>query len=269
MLPVLKDYTPKEIIKALLRKLAMPKYIGHQFQCPVCKANLRCYKPIYKAFRGTLLKHGFIYPIDSFETLNLAAYSCPSCGASDRERLSALYLYQRFKHIEKNIKYTFIDFAPSPGLSVNLRRLSFLQYRTADLYRTAVDDRVDLTDMKIYTDQSVDFFLCSHILACIPDDRKAMFELRRILKRGGFGIVMVPLIIGKEDTSEDPAITSPADRWKYYCHDDNLRFYGRNDLVRRLEQAGFTINQLGIKHFGKASFAVAGIHENSVLYVVE
>ena len=35
---------------------------------------------------------GYIYPLETVETFNIGAYYCPSCDATDRERLYALYL---------------------------------------------------------------------------------------------------------------------------------------------------------------------------------
>ena len=92
MLARYKGYKFKDYKKAFLRWLKTPFYSGSAFECPVCSSGLKCYYPIYKSFPRKLREMGFIYPIERFETLNLAAYSCPSCDASDRERLYALFL---------------------------------------------------------------------------------------------------------------------------------------------------------------------------------
>ena len=93
-------------------------------------------------------------------------------------------------------------------------------------------------------------------------------EARRVLKPDGFGVVLVPLVSGVEETHEDPAIDTPALRWKHYGLDDHVRQYGKRDFVDRLTGAGFTVDQLGKDHFGRAAFKEAGITEKSVLYVV-
>jgi SAM-dependent methyltransferase len=46
----------------------------------------------------------------------------------------------------------------------------------------------------------------------VADDRKAMSELRRILRPSGTAIIMVPLEEGLDETYENPSIVSEADR---------------------------------------------------------
>jgi SAM-dependent methyltransferase len=258
----------KERKKALQRWASRPWNTGNAFRCPVCGSGLRRFKPIWKSYVRKLQEYGFVHPLSAFETFNAEAYTCPACDASDRERLYALYLEERFSQLQPGRKYTFIDFAPSPALSRKLRTNPLLNYRTADLLRANVDDTVDISNMTIYGDASVDIFLCSHILEHVPDDRRAMRELRRVLRPDGVGLVMVPLIIGVDETREDAALNTPEQRWKHYCQDDHLRLYGRRDFIARLEAAGLRVSQLGIEHFGAEAFRRAGVHSNSILYVV-
>jgi len=253
--------------KALRRRFDVLSYLGRTYRCPVCLTGLRAFKAARGGFPDELERYGF-YPASAFETFNLDAVSCPACDATDRERLTALYLAEAFRAFDLRRRYRLIEFAPWPGLPALFKRYPFVDYRSADLYRANVHDTVDITDMRIYADRSVDVFLCSHVLEHVSDDRKAMLELHRILKPGGFGVVLVPLVSGVDETHEDPAIDTPALRWKYYGLDDHVRQYGKRDFVNRLTGAGFRVDQLGIDHFGTAAFKEAGITEKSVLYVV-
>ena len=90
----------------------------------------------------------------------------------------------------------------------------------------------------------------------------------RVLKPDGFAIVLVPLVVGLDETHEDTSMDTAELRWKYFGAGDHVRQYGKRDFIERLEAAGLRVEQLGIDHFGAETFHRAGIAENSVLYVV-
>ena len=259
--------TLREWDKALQRRFHLRKYRGTAFCCPVCGVGLAGFVGAGSYVRMVQM-HGCIYPLDAIETFNIAAYTCPSCDASDRERLYALYLDRAFAGRDLARRCRLLEFAPSFGLSRKLKRTPFVDYRSADLYRNNVDDRIDITDMRPYADASFDIVLCSHVLEHVPDDRLAMRELHRILRPDGFAIVMVPLVHGVDETNEDAAIDTPGLRWKYFGSDDHVRQYGKRDFAHRLAAAGFELERLGIGFFGMEPFRRAGIATDSVLYVV-
>ncbi|HEV2957928.1 MAG TPA: class I SAM-dependent methyltransferase [Xanthobacteraceae bacterium] len=260
--------TLREWDKALRRQFHLSKYHGTEFRCPVCGAELANFKSGAASYERMAREHGYIYPLSAIETFNVAAYFCPSCDTSDRERLYALYLDRVFATRDPARRHRLLEFAPSFGLTRKLKRNPLLDYRSADLYRDNVDDRVDIADMRGYADAAFDIVLCSHVLEHVPDDRRAMRELHRILRPDGFAIVMVPLVHGVEETNEDPAIDTPALRWKYFGSDDHLRQYGKRDFADRLAAAGFDIERLGVGFFGEEAFRRAGTAADSVLYVV-
>jgi SAM-dependent methyltransferase len=256
--------------KALRRLVMLRSYLGTDYVCPVCGVSLRTFKPMWKSYGRNIERYGYIHRHSEPETFNLKAFTCPKCDASDRERLMALYLDEVWRALDKRQAIQVVDFAPSYPLAQRIKRYPSIAYRSADLFRNDVQDRIDLTDIT-YPSESVDIFICSHMLEHIPDDRKAMRELRRILKPGGFGLMLVPLVVGVEETAEETADApdkSIAYRWKHYGMGDHIRQYGRRDFVRRLAESGFSIEPLGADHFGPETFQRHGIAENSVLYVV-
>jgi SAM-dependent methyltransferase len=253
--------------KALRRLVKLPGYLGSAHSCPVCGTRLRRFRPMWKSYGRNIERYGFVHRHAAMETFNTAAMSCPKCDASDRERLIALYLDAVWPALPRGGRIRLIDFAPAYPLSRKLMHYPAVEYRSADLFRKDVQDRIDLTDIS-YPDGSVDIFLCSHILEHIPDDRQAMRELCRILKPSGFGLMLVPLVVGVDDTHEDPRITAIPDRWKHFGAGDHVRQYGKRDFIDRLTGAGFAVEQLGIDYFGREAFRRAGVAENSVLYVV-
>ena len=269
VLKAIKKMIPQGLKNKILSALINPPYLGDRYVCPLCNTHLIDFNPLDKSLLELLDKHGYIHNIFQGETMNLVNYGCPACNANDRDRLYAIYMNKVFKDTDTSEKYKFIDFAPTPTLSGFIKKHDFLNYRSADLYAEGVDDVVDLMDMKIYEDNSVDMFLCSHILEHVDDDRKAMRELYRILKKGGWGIAMVPILLNLNEVYEDPSITSPEDRWKHFGQDDHCRMYSKNGFIERLEEAGFKVNQLGREYFGEETFDLHGIHQRSVLYIVE
>jgi SAM-dependent methyltransferase len=256
----------KEGRKALKRRWALPKFRGDEYTCPVCGTQLRAFKPIWRSFMRAI-DAGHPYPFKSLQTFNWQSYSCPACDASDRERLFMLYLDRIAPSLDPGRRHRLVEFAPSPTLRRKLTRHPRLEYRSADLYRRSVDDRIDIADMA-YQDESVDIFICSHILEHVPQDRNAMRELHRVLKPGGFGIVMVPLINGVDSTDEDLSLTSREERNVRYGDGDHVRQYGIRDFRDRLEAASFQVELLGRDFFGAEAFRKAGIADDSVLYVV-
>ncbi len=238
------------------------------FYCPVCETRLACFNPLPAFYRENWQLYGFDSSKLEAETINETQYTCPLCGASDRDRLYTLYLRERL--VTAPAAFKLVDFAPAPSLRGWFQRTCRIQYRTADLFMEGVDDRVDLTDMNIYPDGSVDAFVCSHILEHIPDDRRALQELFRILKPGGWGILMVPICLKRREIFEDPTKTaSEADRWRYFGQGDHVRIYNKQGFMDRISSVGFKIQQLGVGHFGADTFRRCGITEKSVLYVGE
>jgi predicted SAM-dependent methyltransferase/rubredoxin len=244
-------------------------FIGDRYRCPVCDVGLRYYDPVDKNYLAKINDEEYNWPITQLETFNIANYYCPNCGANDRERLYAVYFEKRMADTDKSRKYRMVDFAPSWSMAEYFRRKSFLEYRTADLYKTDVDDKVDITHMDIYADGTFDIFLCSHVLEHIEDDHAAMRELHRILKPGGWGIAMVPIYRGDRVVEALVEVQTEADRWKYYGQGDHVRYYNRAGFVDRLQHAGFRVNLVGIDHLGADVFDKCGIHPRSFLYIVQ
>jgi len=257
----------KEYKKAFRRKLALPKYLGNNHVCPICQTHLHAFKPIWKSFMR-LMADAPSYPFKSLQTFNWQNYSCPACDSSDRERLIVLYLDRISPPLDPQRRYRLVEFAPSAALPRRLKRDPIFEYRSADLYRKSVDDRVDLTDMQPYRDNSIDVFICSHVLEHIPKDRKAISELHRVLNPEGFGILLVPLINGMDSTEEDKSATSREARLARYGDGDHVRQYGIRDFHRRLEAAGFQVELLGKDFFTAEAFQKAGIADDSILYIV-
>lgn len=234
--------------------------------CIGCNRHWKSFKPLSAVLYRSLKNAGWKYELEDAETLNFKNYTCYGCGINDRDRLYLIYLE---KNLNKNEKYNVVEFAPSPALALFFKKYPNLHHRTSDLFMKNVDDKMDLQDLILYEDEKFDIFICSHILEHVADDNKAIRELYRITKKGGYGIAMVPIIDGLEKTHEDPTIEDPNLRMKYFGQDDHVRLYSKSDFVKRLENAGFKVKTLGAEYFGTEVFNKNGIALKSVLYIAE
>ena len=243
------------------------RLIGPKRYCIICDRNFRGkFLPISKYYIENIKRTGFPYKFDDAETINYKEFNCPFCDSVDRERLYALFMA---KKIQENQIYNLLDIAPSQILQEYLKKYSQIKYRSADLSMEGVDDIVDVMDMKIYPDCSFDIFICSHVLEHVLDDKKALRELRRILKPDGFGICMVPIISKLKEIDEDITITDPNERWRRFGQDDHVRLYSKQGYIDRLTEAGFKVEQYTVDSFSLREFILQGISPKSVLYIVK
>lgn len=237
------------------------------YRCPVCSKRVVSFGPISPYYQENRSKYGYPYTFDDLETMNAEQYSCPHCGASDRCRLYALYIQQMLEQGLLHNHFTLLDIAPSRPLQTFLRQIPQITYRSADKFMEGVDLVVDLMDMKDIPSDSYDMFICSHVLEHVEDDKKALKELFRILKAGGRGILMAPIILKIDKIDEDSTITDVEMRWRRFGQFDHVRLYSKNGFVQRIQEAGFTLQALGVEHFGQDVFVECGISLKSVLYI--
>src|SRR5262249_34549913 len=90
---------------------------------------------------------------------------------------------------------------------------------------------------------SFDVIYCSHVLEHVADDRRAMRELRRVLKPDGWAILLVPITASA--TVEDPSVVDPAERLRMFGQEDHVRRYGP-DYIDRLRDAEFDVTEINV-----------------------
>jgi SAM-dependent methyltransferase len=194
-------------------------FIGTRYTCPCCGWRVR----------------GFAHGPRSFRARSLSY--CPRCNAKARHRRQWLYLQQRTNLFSDRLRV--LDVSPNFGMARRLFKLPNLDYVRADLYPAHnLDIRMDLAVAPLRSD-SFDAVICTHVLEHVQEDRKAIREIWRVLRPGGWAIISVPIRL-EERTFEDPTITTPSARQRAFGEAAHVRLYGY-DLGERLEQGGFQV----------------------------
>ena len=164
----------------------------------------------------------------------------PSTLSLERHRLLWLYLTRKTQFFEKRLKVLHV--APEQAFYKRFKKLKNLEYITTDLYSPLADIKADICKLP-FEDKSFDVILCNHVLEHIVDDTKAMQELFRVLKVGGWGVFQVPQDVNRKKTYSDDTITDPKERTRIFGQYDHVRIYGM-DYFEKLQNIGFEVKQI-------------------------
>tara|TARA_A100001015_G_scaffold224402_1_gene253040 strand:+ start:1621 stop:2379 length:759 start_codon:yes stop_codon:yes gene_type:complete len=222
-------------------------------------------------FKGN--KH--IDPIDGSSYSKFLSYGyksirknalCPGTLSLERHRLLWLYLDKETNILSSNLKVLHV--APEQIFYKKFRNFKHWNYLTFDINSPIADIKGDLKSMK-FKDESFDLIICNHVLEHIEDDRRALKEIYRVLKRGGISILQVPININRKQTFEDFNITSHKQREKYFGQYDHVREYGL-DFKERIEEIGFEVEMLNYGvNFSKKMKIKYGLLENDLIPIAK
>lgn len=166
----------------------------------------------------------------------------PSTLSLERHRLMWVFLKINTDFFSSPKKVLHI--APEQCFIKIFKNQTNLEYITADLYSPLADVKADILDLP-FENESFDVVFCNHVLEHIVDDYKAMTELYRVMKKGGYGVFQVPQDLSLEKTYEDFSITNSKDRSKHFGQYDHVRIYGQ-DYFNRLEKVGFKVEPINL-----------------------
>ena len=114
-----------------------------------------------------------------------------------RHRILALWCNKHKRILRKsNILY----FAQEPSIKKWMKR-NKVTCTTADYFQVA-DLKLDIQSTKL-PDESYDIIICNHVLEHVQDFRKALKEVHRILRKGGYFICSFPIDPNIELLDED------------------------------------------------------------------
>ena len=126
-------------------------------------------------------------------------------------------------------------------------------------------EQIDITKIP-YKENYFDVVICNHVLEHIPYDIQAMTELYRVMKKGGWGILQVPIDYNRQKTYEDFTITAPKEREKAFGQHNHVRWYGR-DYKDRLNNAGFKVAEEDYaKEFSPDKLFQFGLLSSELIY---
>ena len=225
---------------------------------------------IYLFFKG----NNFTDPIDGKSYRKFLPYGygkqrenalSPGTLSLERHRQIWLCLQNETDFFTKN--YKVLHIAPEQEFLRKFKKMKNLDYTSADLFSPIVDVKADILDLP-FEDESFDVIFCNHVLEHIEDDRKAMSELYRVMKKGGWGILQVPMKNSLEKTYEDFTITDPKERQKHFGQYDHVRWYGM-DYFDRLKSVGFDAEaNFYSQKFSDADIKKFGLNRNEILPIV-
>jgi hypothetical protein len=207
-------------------------YLGSDFLCPFCQKRFRKFFPIdlddLDAKKYCLVGHG-----------RREHCYCPRCSSLDRERLVYLYLLKK-TNIFKD-KVALLHIAPERNLQQLFMNCPNIDYLSADLSMDSVMVRMDVTDIQ-YETNTFDIIICNHVLQYVPDDLRAISELWRVLKPGGWALLQVPLSLALDRTYNFPPDRKVKDPECEYDSAVHARIYAP-DYQERLESVGFQVEK--------------------------
>ena len=166
----------------------------------------------------------------------------PSTLSLERHRLMWLFLKDNTNFFTAAKKLKVLHIAPEQCFLDIFRKQQNLNYITSDLESPIADVKADICDLP-FKENEFDIVFCNHVLEHISNDTKAMQELYRVLKPGGFGIFQIPQDLSKAITFEDNTITDRKERAKLFGQYDHVRVYGR-DYFDKLRSIGFKVDEV-------------------------
>ncbi|MEI7463647.1 MAG: methyltransferase domain-containing protein [Candidatus Taylorbacteria bacterium] len=240
MASILKKLIPFWLAKKLrgaYQKASAWVLRGDTYFCPFCGYSFRKFRP-----------GGIDLPVITEKQIVGAGYRlndvCPRCYSLDRDRLVYLFLSLKTNIFTSQLKVFHV--APEGCLRAMLSKMPDITYEVGMKYHEGFYyDRstkiLDITSLG-FEDEVFDVIICNHVLEHVTDDLKALGELYRVLKPGGWAVLQVPISKTLTKTFEDIEVKTPEAREQVFGQYDHVRIYGQ-DYPARLENRGFTVKR--------------------------
>jgi SAM-dependent methyltransferase len=163
--------------------------------------------------------------------------SCPQCHSLERHRQLSLWLNRNSDVIASHT--SVLHFAPEEVIRRFVEQKTS-HYKSADIEPGRADLVLNIENLSL-ADESFDLIICFDVLEHV-DDRKALRELRRVLRPGGLALLHTPFIEAWTSTYENPSVQTDADRRLHFGQEDHVRYFGA-DVRDRISSAGFQLEE--------------------------
>jgi predicted SAM-dependent methyltransferase len=249
LIPWFLNHIPRKYLQLVAQfatRLLSVFYIGNKVECNVCRKHYRKFLP-----------YGYVNPRENA--------LCPNCLALERHRLMQLYLQYKTNFYTSNPHVLHV--APEYCFIKRFSRLLGDFYTTADLESPLAKVKMDVQAIP-FPDNSFEVIFCNHLLEHVENDIKALQELYRVLKPGGWGIIQSPINYRRATTYEDPSIVDPEERTKHFGQHDHVREFGA-DYAQRLAKGGFEVRVINYAETLPPSIIKRhALPENEIIYHV-
>ena len=204
-----------------ITKLFSILYFGNKFKCNCCKRSFRKFmsKGAVKVRENAV---------------------CPYCMSLERTRLLQFYL-ENETSIFKGGK-SVLHFAPEHTLLKQLKKINHSLYIPCDIDPNLGEYEVDITNIP-FPENTFDYIICLHVLGFVNNEKKAIEEIKRVLKPKGTAIIMTLIDWNLKTTLESPDIITEAQKLEHYTEPDASRLHGA-DFKEKLISFGISTEQI-------------------------
>ncbi len=168
-----------DIYRGLRLNSRIRKYTGMNVFCPICHSSFSEFMP--------------------FGVPPREKACCPRCASLERHRLPWLYFTEKTNLFCTDQNLSLLHFSPEEAFFKAFSNTKNIAYSPCDIDPTAYRYKggmrvkmVDITDIPS-GENTFDVVLCNHVLEHIPNDMLAMSELYRVMKKGAWAILQVPM----------------------------------------------------------------------------
>ncbi len=266
-------------IKKYIKHHEVEKYKGEKVFCPICQFKFEKFAYYYpwgiSQNEDCYGNNDNINKPENKPTSLNRHVKCPNCSSLERHRLLWKYLHEKTDiFVEKNKR--LLEFAPYEFFFNVFLKHNSITYFPCDLIPESLKFidykgkilKEDITKLS-FNNNFFDVILCCHVLEHIVDDKLAISELFRVMKKGGWGIFQVPVDYRKETTYEDFNIKSQEGRENAFGQKDHVRLYGK-DFKEKLSSSGFVVKEIDYPNkFSEDKITRFGFNKFEKLYYCE